>query len=323
MKWVTKNKTIDLLLILFPWVFFIPLVETITESSPYYIALAFVALAFLDSGHVYTTFWRTITGKATNKSHYILIIIALFLGISAWMYFQIPYFWSFIVYATLFHHIRQYFGMLKWYQKINKTFDKIQDYALYAFAILPVLAFHTVSSTTGEYYTPNDLFTFQSPTLFWIITSVYVLTILAWIIYEISHFTSRRVPSILAVVAPLLLYLYAFYFADTFFQLIVTLVIGHAIPYITIMSLSLEKVKMHQHIITASIIIVLTALIAGTFELWIEESIYAFGFIYESTSLTLLSSAIVALFMTPLLAHFIIDGYIWKGKHPDAKIIYK
>ena len=138
-----------------------------------------------------------------------------------------------------------------------------------------------------------------------------------------QKYTKARIPSILAVAAPAILYFYAFFIADTFFQLIVTLVIGHAIPYITIMSLSLEKVKMHQHILSAAILIILTALVMGSVELWVQEPIYAEGFLYDSLSLSVISAVLISIFMTPLLAHFVIDGIIWRGKHPDAKQIYK
>ena len=59
-----------------------------------------------------------------------------------WNFFEVPYLWTFVVYFTVFHNVRQLYGINKWFQLVEKNFNKVPDYFLYAVCGASFLALH-------------------------------------------------------------------------------------------------------------------------------------------------------------------------------------
>ena len=118
--WILRKQNLDLSFILLPGIVGIILSLILKENSIPYVVYAFIALIIIDAGHVYITAWRTIFRKEERQSNntYWLTPVATVILVFIWLKFQIPGFWSFIVYFTLFHHMRQFYGILRGYQKL-------------------------------------------------------------------------------------------------------------------------------------------------------------------------------------------------------------
>ena len=110
---------------------------------------SFIAVHILDSGHSYTTALRVYRRANTDprpsprlKITYMVIPIVSFAVVTFWIYARVPGFWTMLLYFTLFHHTRQLYGILRWYQKLNRRFDAYSHLFLYAFVLLPAVLFH-------------------------------------------------------------------------------------------------------------------------------------------------------------------------------------
>lgn len=148
------------------------------ESSLWY---AFIATGLIDSGHVYTTFWRTLFHPEEFRSRkaYFILPVCFFFIFALWFKLGAQYLWSFVVYATLFHHIRQVYGVSKWYQVLNKKSDLISDKFLYLLAVFPMFAYHFRPGVPANYYSSQDLFLSSNPSLFQGLLVIYALILFA------------------------------------------------------------------------------------------------------------------------------------------------
>jgi hypothetical protein len=324
--WITHTVSKDIFLILFPWVFGVLLLTPLIQLDLTQAILLFLIFGLLDSGHVYTTIWRFIFGSEKPSLFIIAIPVLIFCGLALWLYFQIPYFWAFIVYSTLFHHIRQYFGITKWYQKINNQFSKMQGYFVYILTIVPIILYHLRSDIVGYYYTEGSMFLYANSIAFMIGLGVYLLCVLWYIGFEIYRYKQGlfSLPSFLSVIGAALLYaVSAFAFTDVVLTLSF-LILGHTIPYLTLMILSVErtaKKKVYANTIVAIVIIFSTALLFGGFESIVESSVYIVAFDYLVVQLGLFQSILISLFITPLMTHFAYDAIVWTRKNKDMKQI--
>jgi hypothetical protein len=220
-----------------------------------------------------------------------------------------------VVYFTLYHNIRQLYGVSKWYQKINKSFDKVSDYFLYAFCIIPIIAFHFRGDVTlPKYYNVSEMI--HSNPLFYNITLLtFSLLILAYALKEIiNYYKNKRLDTarVLATVFPGLIYTAAFLFSNTIVEVLFPLVVSHGLTYLILIDYSLEKTSSTYTKRTFMIILGL-AIILGSTEFFAEE------LFYDVTDPT--KAFATSLFLTPLFCHYIFDAFLWTKDHPESKLI--
>ncbi len=282
-----------------------------------------LALGVIDSGHVYTTMWRTWLHKdevGTSKGYYLFPIFFLVL-FSLWFYFEVPYLWAFVVYSTLYHHTRQIYGFSKWYQKLNKRQDPESDRYLYFFAYFPMVIYHFRPGAIGSYYTDNDLFLYPQPVLRDFLLSFYLMVVMTFIYREWRLWKSgiHETNRILSVVFPGLVYAYCFLIGTTVTQVLFPLLFIHGIAYFGVMGQSMTKTqKRFEKKGIAILVVLITAVIFGLLESWMEEN-----FINRTLGPEpLLSSLVVGLSLTPLYCHYAFDALIWKKNHREAGLIF-
>ncbi len=92
-KWIFGRAWPDLLFVLFPGMIAILLLLLVSEVSLTYVVLAFFAATFLDTGHVYTTVWRTFFRKkeVTCSKLYWIAPLCVFFGFSLWSFAGLPF----------------------------------------------------------------------------------------------------------------------------------------------------------------------------------------------------------------------------------------
>lgn len=283
---------------------------------------ALLATAVIDSGHVYTTSWRTFLHPQEMKSSkryltYPVIIFAIFF---LWHNSGIKGLWSFIVYATLFHHVRQVYGFSKWYQGLNKRSDSTSDYFLYTLCVFPMIAYHFREGVPGHYYSDSDLFLYPNNHVVKACYLIYAALLAAWIIREMRLWKSgtKELNRLLSVGFPALVYGYCFFVARTFSQVLFPLLFIHGVPYIAVLSQTLHRTRKKRFgsFITALLIVGLTALIFGLGESWVESNIISSG--HPANYLT---SFLVGLWLTPLFCHYVFDAIIWKRNHRESALV--
>jgi hypothetical protein len=323
--WILRSFSKDLTYFILPGVLSILLATLYPSLGETSLIYGFIATAFIDSGHVYTTVWRTYFHPEERSSHWVYLVtpVAVLFIFTSWYYLELPGMWSFVVYATLFHHLRQYYGFSKWYQQLNQRTDSTSDNFLYALCVLPFIAYHFRDGVVGGYYSTADLFLFPDQRILGICLGVYFLTLVAWVVREVSLYGKgiREPNRLLSVAFPSGVYAYCFLIGETITQTLFPLLFVHGVSYFAIMGQSLTRTrsKVFRSGSVALAIILLTGLIFGSGESWLEE---------EMTELLSeqprgISSLVIGLSLTPLYCHYVFDAFIWKRGHRESALVYQ
>ncbi len=282
-----------------------------------------LAIGIIDSGHVYTTAWRTWLHPEEVKSRASYWIFPIFFCVffTLWFYLKIPYLWTFVVYATFYHHARQIYGFSKWYQKLNHRTDKISDYVIYFLALFPLIIYHFRPEAIGEYYNENDMFLYPWEELRDVLLFLYFTGVFGWIVREYRLWKSgtREVNRILSIACPGIIYAYCFLVGTTITQILFPLLFLHGVAYFGVMGQSLTRTqKRFNRNYLAMMTVLGTAVILGLSESWFEEKIVP----RELGENPLLSSLIVGISLTPLFCHYAFDAIIWRKNHRESGRVF-
>ncbi len=321
--WILGSFRTELIFFYLPGLFSVIVAILFPELGTTSILYGILATALIDSGHVYTTVWRTwLYPDELKSSHrYWLFPLAFFIIFASWYFFNLPGLWSFVVYTTLFHHVRQVYGFSKWYQAINKRADKISDYFLYALAIFPMIIYHFRDGVPVYYYSENDLFIFPNLMVQKVLILVYSLIWAGWISHEMKLWKQgkREVNRILAIAFPAIIYGYCFLIGKTFTQVIFPLLFIHGIAYCGVMGQTLyrtQSARFKNHALALTVVGI-TAVIFGLSESWYEENFVRVVTGYSSV----VTACIVGLYLTPLFCHYLFDAFIWKRSHRESSLV--
>lgn len=284
----------------------------------------FFALAFADSGHVYTTLWRTFAHPEERRRSrmYVWVPVAVAATFFAWSYFKIPYLWSFVVYATIHHNLKQFYGLTKWYEAINRRSVAWSGAFAKALMIIPVVFYHFRSTSVEGFYAPGDTLLYPSHALLTISLAIYALVILAWLFYETREWRRgyREYNRIAAVLFSAVLYGVAFGFGTSVPEVLYPLVIAHGTGYMALMALTLKRTR-PGHFSNFKIgfaAMIFTAVCFGFFEHFFERN----KIVFEAPAQTLLESALIGLYLVPLFCHFIFDRFLWRRSHWESARVY-
>jgi hypothetical protein len=328
--WILGKSYLDSLLILFPGLAGAALSRGLAADSTAFLLYAFFAVTLIDSGHVYTTVWRTIFRREERRSHpiYWLAPLLVFTGAALWIWCRAPYLWTFVVYATVFHHITQFYGFLCWYQRLNTRTCWISRGLLYALLILPFLLLHVRSFPAQKIilYADRDILFFPHSGLLHAGLIGYGLVAAAWLVFEVRlllrgiHEWNRM----LAILGPALLYAWCFLRGRSTEEIILPLLLAHGIPYMAVMGLSLTRLNPSRFgsMAVACGAVIATAAVFGSLEWLYEEYVVDVSNDYLWIPTSLGYGLLVGAYLVPTLCHYIFDGRIWKGRHREARLIY-
>lgn len=289
------------------------------EDAIHRVIVSTVMLILADNGHVYLTLWRTYLDKNERRRSavYWSAPIILFTFIFLMTQWNIQYFWTFIIYATVYHNLRQLYGFSRWYQKLNQHSDPRRDYFLYALCLLPL-----VIITFGEprlvsfYYSVNDALYWPNTFVYETLLNLYVMTIIAWLLYELKCYRKGRwhANHFLFLCICFSMYGFSFFNFKNSFELIGPLAFAHGVAYYATMNLSVKKMKTFSFNVTIPIL--LSGFILGFGEYFFSEF-----FVDYSGGISGTQSLIISLWITPLLCHYYFDSFLWTGRHPDFQTI--
>ena len=322
--WILGSFKTEAMFFILPGLFAVAMAIAFPHIGDTSVLYGLLATALIDSGHVYTTFWRTFFHKEERQSSslYWQIPLGIFLVFLTWYYFRIPHLWSFVVYSTLYHHVRQVYGFSKWYQVLNKRTDKISDYFLYDLSLGPIIIYHFRPGAIGNYYSTDDLFLFEHFEMFQSLLYVYALILVSWIMYEWKLWKSgtKEVNRVISVGLPAFIYGFSFFIGKSVSQILFPLLFLHGISYCGVMGQSLKRTRggWFSSIAKSLGVVALTAIVFGLLESTLEGTI-----IGENRRLSgMVPAMVVGLYLTPLYCHYLFDAIIWKQSHRESKLIF-
>ncbi len=319
--WIFNSPTLELGFIYIPGLLGITLGVLFPELGNTSFLYALLATSLIDSGHVYTTLWRTYFHKREliSSKRYVIFPILSFLLFFVWNISSLPGLWKFVVYSTLFHHVRQVYGLSKWYQSLNKRSDKKSDFFLYALSILPIITYHFRPGAIAQYNTTYDLFLFPNIIIARVLMMLFFGILLGWIYYESSLWKNgvREINRVTSVAYPTFIFSYCFFIGETLTQVLFPLLFIHGISYMGIMGIALKRSqKLKFSSFSKGIFVVIfTATIFGIFETWIEQNLI------DLSNQSFLNSLLIGVYLTPLFCHYYFDSVIWKKGHRESKEI--
>jgi hypothetical protein len=337
--WIFKSGLQDFLKIYLPSIvglFIVFLSEKENTNAFFY----FFIFHLVDVGHVYSTMLRTIFNKEELKREYKTLLAPLMIAIISflWLFLKIPFFWSFVVYFTVFHNLRQGWGFVRWYEKLNNKYHN-NELLYYCFTIIPFFIFHLRDvGTSLIYYSQTDYINFDflkfntelnflsyvipvNNTVFVLAYILYGSCLLIWIAKEVSFACKNKkieFNRIGAMLYFIFVYAYAFLYATSSMQIFTLIILSHGIPYVFVMSKFLNKKEVKRYKIMLFILVFLGAALNLVLEDFYLEPIFN----YTVVDIDFLEYLFTLIYITPILSHFVWDMYLWKKEHPDSKLIY-
>ncbi len=328
--WILESPPLDMLLIILPGWLGVLLAWNLPQDSLWMTLYAMFAIWFVDAGHTYTTWWRTIFRKQERETHYIywLAPVATVVGIFLWIKFRLPYLWSFIAYNAIFHQIRQYYGVSRWYQKLNGRFCRISNRFLYTLLVMPFVLFHFRGIDWIYMYSEDggELFLYPSAVLFRAGLVIYFVTLAGWLAFEARLWAQgiREPNRFLSMLVPISIYGIGFILGNSIAQVIFPILMAHGIPYMAIMDVSLRRLNpaIFTNFLKVLCLMIFTAALLSSVESYASNFLETLNQAYRYRETSTGQAFLTALVMTPLICHFIWDAYIWKGTHREAKTVY-
>ena len=320
-NWIFGSLQQDALWLLFPGPLFLFLICFIGPLSTVASILFFIAFAFLDSGHVYLTWWRTIFNpkERGRTSSYFIVPLLILLTFTTLFYFDFSYIWSLVLYATAFHYIKQVIGFYHLYRK-GRARDKLQTILFSLLLFLPFCAFHFKPDlvSTG-FYTQNDLLLFPSEKLYQTSLITLLLFHVSFIFWELRNYFLKRfcLPAVLYIFIMSWFYIVLFLTPQFSMPVILSsLILSHSIPYSRLIQKSLKKkqpLRWFQTNKNVILVVLLTLMVLGGFESSLEKYFIDF----KNQHFSMAKSLFHGLYLVPLFFHFYFDGVIWKRNHPE------
>lgn len=329
--WILGNFWRDAGLILFPGMLAILISNSgeLEQNSEALFVYAVFILVLVDNGHVYSTVWRTLFRKSERRAHAIYWAAPLIVsvGLFLWIATGLAYLWAFVFYAAWFHHLRQYYGVSRWYQKLNGRFCAWTNRFLYTLLILPFLLFHFRGVPDWFFRSRQEYFAVDWPDALLLGSLVYITLVLVWLVFELSlilrgfHEWNR----LLSVFGPALLYGFCLLGGESLEEVFFPMLMAHGVQYLAIIALSLRRINPEGFPGYRKIagLLLMTVVLAGFMEFVVEVNwLNDLDNLDASPVVSTLEAAGIALFLTPLMCHYIWDAFIWRGSHADARSVY-
>lgn len=319
-QWIV-NREIDLSF----WLIGIPVFFLATIELKYlFLALSLIVLVFLDNGHIFLTYIRIFKEKKKIFTFSLFSHLLCFIFFLAFQVYQLKYLWHLVLYATLFHFIRQYFGILRWYkfldnhpkQKTIPRRNRLLNILFHLNLYLPVICFHfRKDSPALNFFSENDMFSFPNSILFTSFLLIYLLSIASWFLLEIiCYISSKKIEWIRLgfICTSFILFGMIGFFAKSAMEVILPLAAAHGLQYYALHCQMTNKYYFKNIYKTIITTLLIGLFIGSTFSYF--EHQFDTGYEYLN-KFNLLNSIGIAIVLTPLFHHYIIDTVIWTRKY--------
>lgn len=200
----------------------------------------------LDWGHIFAQWFRIYLNPAESKRakyiysfSYLLLIPILTLM----MMFVIdqPYVESFLVYFVIYHFIKQHFGFVRIYSKIDGVKTKVESFSEDLFVYLtmwvPVIYWHIKFPYDTYYWVIHFIKIPFVHTLFYVGLSLYCSSFLIYVYFERKRFIANKIfnmPKNLAIISAALGWGAVSFFNDVPVLIFFTVVLTHDFSYLVL-----------------------------------------------------------------------------------------
>ena len=113
-------------------------------------------------------------------------------------------------------------------------------------------------------------------------------------------------------------YFYSFIYSKNLSQVLVFLIMSHAVPYVFIMHKYMKKNSSNYVYIKLAILLVA----GGALSYYYEEHLLDNVFNYVNLKIAYFEYLFTLLYISPILSHFIWDMYLWKKDHKGNLNLY-
>ncbi len=307
----------------------------------------------LDWGHIFAQWYRIFLNPLESRkskyiytlSYFILIPLVAFL-----MLFIVdqPYVESFLVYFVIYHFIRQHFGFIRIYSKMDGSKTQIESIFESLFIYLsmwtPVIFWHIEFPYDTYYWVLHFIKLPWASDLFWFSFVLYMISFLFYVFFEFKRFKKNKVfnlPKNLAIFTAALGWGAVSIFKDVPVLIFFTVVLTHDLSYMVLIwfiGRRDEKI-IHNRIRWKSFwsvpgslfyllgILIISRLVVGIHaELVFDfnKSYFLIGTLFND--LTNDSQWLIklgwAIFFVTQGHHYFIDRYLWK-KEKDLAFLSK
>lgn len=323
--WIFGRASRDLLWLFIPGFVFVLAARAVAPENPAYLPLAFLALSLVDSGHGYTTALRTYWDREefASRRAYWLAPLAIFATLFAWAWLGIPYLWTAILYTTVFHHLRQFYGIVRWYEKLNGRADRPSHFFSHALTATPIVLYHFNPGTVQGHFQGFEMLAYSNPLLWHAGLIGYVLLVAAWAGRETWLWRARgiREPNRVAALAlPGALIGVCFLGGRTQAEVVFPIVIAHGVAYFALLGLSLKRLGRFPALPLAIAVVAAFSFAFGALEYLYEQNLLEID--YLTHGISALGAAVLAFYVTPSICHYLFDAWLWKGNHRQAKTVF-
>jgi hypothetical protein len=293
-----------------------------------------ILIVGIDVSHVYSTLYRSYFNPEEFAKHrkVMILIPLLVLGLGVFLYsLGDMVFWRCLAYLAVFHFIRQQYGFMRLYSRMevnSKLIRTIEAIIVYSAAVYPVIFWHFSDDRQFHWFVDNDFFQFSSS--LWperIAFIIYLIGICTWFYLMIKEQITigLNLPKHLLIAGTYLSWYFGIVYFNGDFTFTALNVISHGIPYMALVWFmnrrdSVKPTLSGKWWIKSMLwfVLVLGVLAFAEEALWDSlhwrdhtEMFGWFYFIPRITSKDFLS-IVVPLLAVPQMTHYVLDGFIWK-----------
>lgn len=314
--------------------------ESLKDVPPW---LCLLLIVGVDVSHVYSTIFRTYLDKEELQKRQALYALTPLL---AWIVGCFLYsvdsllFWRVLAYLAVFHFIRQQYGFMMIYARKERDTPRyyrwIDKAAIYLATIYPIIYWHC-HAREFEWFIKDDFFAINAPMLNTVAVTLYVVTLVAYIVKEAVQWQRTgtfNIPKNLLLFGTAFSWFVGIVAFNNDLAFTVTNVIAHGVPYLALIWLYGHNQTAIQGQKTTYLWPWISKLfqwkavpfyIATLFAIAFVEEGFWDGFVWRehgmlfgfSSSLPAIADSHTLVWLVPLLAlpqatHYILDAFIWR-----------
>jgi len=345
------SKWVDGIFIITPPFFvllFIVLLNYIKVDLATVSPIAWIILVLgIDVSHVYSTLFRTYfdrTARAKYKSVFFMVPAGcLIVGV---MLHSIDsmLFWRCLAYLAVFHFIRQQYGFMRLYSRLEKNPAwkiKLDTIAIYTTMVYPMVFWHFAGDRQFTWFVEGDFFLAERKEVILNISlALYIIVLIIFIASELKSIIKNKVlniPKIALVVGTALSWYFGIVYYNGDLTFTALNVIAHGVPYMALVWMYGKKqvdktadTSNWQKLVfqpKSFILYLIPLILLAYFEeglwdaiIWRDHGQY-FNPFYVIPNLTdnQWLSIVVPILALPQMTHYVLDGFIWKVSRKDVK----
>ena len=296
-------------------------------------------VVFIDVGHVYATLYRTYLDPeemGRRRSFYLALPLACWLGGVVLYRASALSFWRALAYLAVFHFVRQQYGFLRAYARLEGDKPRweraLEAAAIYATMLYPLVYWHADPARRFWWFVQGDFVRLNRAAGAWA-GWLYGAVMTAFLLRQLVR---RRAglpvhPGKLAVALSTAAAWYVGIVAtNSDFAFTITNVVSHGVPYYALVWLYGRRAwsggwRRRWHEPAAALLFVGALLLLGyaeegvwDFLVWKEHARLFLGWTSAWSPSASAAAALVPLLAVPQATHYLIDAWIWRfdGSNP-------